>query len=192
MDTTKKTKGRLPTAKSPAKTNPLEAIESWYAIKTHAKCEKMVASSLKNKQINHYLPLVRTIRRYTRKVRKVEKPLINSYVFVKILQTDHVKVLETEHVIHFIKFGNKFAAIPEEEINLIRRLVMDNDIELETVPGKIAAGDSVVITAGSLMGQSGKVVQIEGKRKLVIELESLGHSLLITVDTALIQKMGLL
>jgi transcription antitermination factor NusG len=163
----------------------------WYAIKTRAKCEKNVANALSMKQIKHYLPLVRTIKRYTRKVRKVEKPLINSYVFVKIDKTEYVRVLETEHVIQFIRFSNQLAAIPEDEINIIRRLVMEHDIELETISGSITTGDPVVITAGSLMGHTGKVIKVEGKRKLVIELGTLGHSLLITVDAQLIQKWGL-
>jgi hypothetical protein len=36
----------------------------------------------------------------------------------------------------------------------------------------------------------GKIVKKEGKRKFQVELESLGMSLLITIDSAFLEKIG--
>lgn len=163
----------------------------WFAVHTRSKCEKMVASLLLRKQIHAYLPLVRTLRRYTRKVKKVEKPLIGCYVFVRITKTEYLTVLETEHVAGFVRFSKELIAIPDEEINLIRRLVLEEDIELEAVPGVLSPGDPVMITAGPLMGLKGAVVEQAGKRKFKVALENLGYSLLMTIDAHFIQKTGI-
>ena len=41
------------------------------------------------------------------------------------------------------------------------------------------------------MGMRGRIVKVEGKRKLQVELGHLGYSLLITVDAAFLEKTGL-
>lgn len=173
--------------------NQIHATEPrWFAVHTRSKCEKLVAQMLGKKQIKAYLPLVKTIRKYTRKIKNVEKPLIGCYVFVQIVKSEYVPVLETENVAGFVRFSKNIIAIPEEEINILRRIVLENDIELEAIPGNMGAGDPVIITAGPLTGMSGMVIKTEGKRKFQVELQRMGYSLLITVDAAFIQKTGIL
>lgn len=171
--------------------NQLDPEEArWFAVRTRFKCEKLVAHLLGKKQIHAYVPLIRTVRRYTRKIKKLEKPLIASYVFVRIVKTEYVPVLETENVAGFVRFSKNLIAIPEDEINLMRRIVLEQDIELEAIPGKLESGDKVIITAGSLTGLSGTVVKAEGKKRFQVELEQMGFSLLMTIDAAFIQKTG--
>jgi transcriptional antiterminator RfaH len=165
-----------------------ETEARWFAVRTRSKCEKIVAGILAKKQVIAYVPLVRTIRRYERKVKKVEKPLITCYVFVHITRADYVRVLETENVAGFVTFDKKVQSIPDEEMNLLRRIVLENDIELEAIPGGLVAGDSVIITAGPLTGLSGQVVMSDGRRRFQVELERLGFSLLMTIDAAFLQK----
>ena len=52
------------------------------------------------------------------------------------------------------------------------------------------AGDPVEIAAGNLTGMKGRIVKVEGKRKMQVELTHLGYSLLITVDRAFLEKTG--
>ena len=62
--------------------HPTEA--RWFAVYTGYKHEKKVVELLTQKGITAYTPLHRVTRRYTRKVKHVELPLINCYVFVQI------------------------------------------------------------------------------------------------------------
>lgn len=169
--------------------NQLHDTEArWFALRTRAKCEKQVAQLLGRKQIHAYLPLVKSVKRYVRKVKKVEKPLISGYVFVKIIKSEYVPALETENVVGFVRFSKDLPAIPESEIVTLRRIVLESDIELSASPGNFGVGDPVSITAGPLTGLSGSVISHEGKRRLQIELQHLGYSLLITVDAAFLEK----
>jgi transcriptional antiterminator RfaH len=177
---------------SPEPVNQLDATEHhWFAVRTRSKCEKMVCDALQRKKIHAYVPLQQTTRRYTRKIKHYNKPLITCYIFVKIVKAEYVPVLETENVAGFIKFDRNLLSIPEEEINLLRRIVMEPDIELEAMPGAFDVGDPVSITAGPLTGMSGLVVKVEGRRKLQIELQKMGYSLLLTIDAVLLEKSGL-
>lgn len=142
---------------------------------------------LAKKGIHAYLPIQKLMRRYTRSTRVVEKPLINCYVFVKIVKNEYVKVLETENVAGFVKFAKDLFAIPESEINILRRITLETDLEIEAVEGKFTEGDAVEISAGNLMGLRGRVVKVEGKRKILVELSQLGFTLLITIDIAFLE-----
>lgn len=173
-------------------TNHLHESEfRWFAVHTRSKSEKFVQRMLTKKGIHAYLPLQKLMRRYTRSTRWIEKPLINSYVFVKIVKTQYVPVLETENVAGFVKFSKNMISIPEDEMDILRRITLEDGLEVEAIPGQFTEGDSVEIAAGNLLGMKGRIVKIEGKRKMQVELGHLGYSLLITVDAAFLEKTGL-
>ena len=112
-----------------------DTIPRWFAVQTRSKSEKFVQRMLAKKGIYAYVPLQRFMRRYTRSTRIVEKPLINCYVFVRIVKQDYVPVLETENVSGFIRFNKELVAIPEEDINVLRRITLEDGLEVEAIPG---------------------------------------------------------
>lgn len=172
-------------------TNHLHLTEPrWFAIRTRSKSEKLVCHMLEKKGIEAWLPLQRLLRRYARSTRLTEKPLLNSYVFVRIVREQYVAVLETEHVAGFVRFSKDLLAVPQAEIDILRRIVLEEDLEVEITPGALAEGDLVEISAGQLTGMKGRVLRVEGKRRFQIELQHLLHSLLITVDAAFLTKTG--
>lgn len=171
--------------------NHLHELEArWFAIRTRYKCEKVVQKALSGKGITAYLPLQKHMRRWERKKRIVELPLITCYVFVKIVQADYVKVLETEHVAGFVRFSRNLIAIPESEIEIIRRVVAD-EIEAMVNPTALVEGQRVEIIWGRLTGIQGTLVSVEGKHSVVIELEHVGYSLQLTIDPAFLRRSSL-
>jgi transcription antitermination factor NusG len=153
----------------------------WFAIRTRFRCEKVVQKQLSSKNVTAYLPLQKHLRKWERKKKIVELPLITCYVFVKIVKADYVKVLETEHVVGFVKFSKNLIAIPEEEIDIISRVVAEN-IDTEILPAFLTTGQMIEIAWGRLSGIQGKLVSIEGKHSVVVELDHIGYSLRITVN----------
>jgi transcription antitermination factor NusG len=163
----------------------------WFAVHTRSKSEKFVQRMLIKKGILAWLPLQKLMRRYTRSTRLTEKPLINCYVFVKITKDQYVPVLETENVAGFVKFSKNLIAIPESEIDILKKITLEDGLDVEAVKGSFSEGDPVEIAAGNLAGLKGRVVKSEGKRKFQVELNYLFHSLLITVDAAFLEKTRL-
>ena len=148
----------------------------WFAVHTRARCEKFVQRALAKKSIHAYVPLSRVLRRYVRSTRLTEKPIIPGYVFVKITKTDYVPVLETENAVGFVRFDKDLLAIPEAEIDLLRRNAMEDGLEMTAVPGLLAEGDPVEISGGALTGLRGYIVKTAGKRRFPVSLERPGYS----------------
>ncbi|MDF1868647.1 MAG: UpxY family transcription antiterminator [Saprospiraceae bacterium] len=162
----------------------------WFAIYTNYKREKLVQSMLDQKGIHAYVPLQKVTRRYTRKIKTLELPLINCYVFVKITNKEYVPVLETEHVLKFIRFSKNLISIPEAEIEIIKRVVGEG-IEVEIEQGnRYKEGDEVEIVAGNLLGLKGRLISINGKKQMLVELENMGYSLRMEVEPSLLKKLN--
>lgn len=161
----------------------------WFAIYTRYKREKLVAQRLRQKGIEVYLPLQKFTRRYVRKIKQVELPLINCYLFTKITKKEYVPVLETQDVVKFIRFSKNLISIPEAEIQIIQRVVGES-IEVEVSPSEYLPGDDVEIIAGELTGLRGKLLKKESDKNFLIELESLGYQLRMQVDPTLLHRIG--
>lgn len=171
-------------------TNQLDLKEpKWFAIYANFKREKLVNKMLKQKGIQCYLPLKKVTRRYARKIRTIELPLISCYLFVKITKEEYIRVLETEHVLKFIRIGKNLLSISEEEIDIIRK-VTGEGLPLEVNPDSFSKGDLVEIISGNLVGTKGRLSSIEGKKLFSIHLENLGYSLSIKVDPSILRRIN--
>ena len=71
----------------------------------------------------------------------------------------------------------------------IMKRVVGEGLEISVEPISIQAGDDVEIVAGNLSGLKGKLVSIEGKKQMVVELEQMGYNLRMTIDASLLRKM---
>lgn len=169
-------------------TNQLDDREArWFAIYTPHRREKIVDKRLRERGIHSYVPVLRYTRHYTRKVRHVELPLINGYVFAKITRSLYVPVLETPDVINFVKFNKNLIAIPDAEIKLLQRIVGE-DIELEAQAIQaFQPGDQVEIIGGNLTGIKGTLLKKHGKN-FMVELSTLGFALYMEIDPTLLEK----
>ena len=158
-----------------------ESEKKWFAVYTLYKREKRVLSALQQKGIDAYLPLLKLTRHYTRKVKKVELPLINCYLFVKIVKEEYLRVLETEEVVSFLKIGKNLISIPEQEINIMKKVVGEQ-IDIEVQPGLVQKGASVEVIGGQLTGLKGKLHEIKNEKNFSIELERMGYSIFMEID----------
>jgi transcription antitermination factor NusG len=145
----------------------------WYAIYTRANDEKKLFNSLREKNIECYLP--------TRKVRKdwidrkkwIEEPMFRSYLFVRVSYLEFFQALNTPGVVCFISAGGKAQAIPEVQINNIKTFLDQADHEVSISYEHIDKGRIVEVTNGSLQGIHGEVVIINGQTRLLTRLDSL-------------------
>lgn len=178
------------TQQKPDHENHLHNTESrWFAVYTRYKSEKVVERLLSQKKIECYLPLQKVTRRYTRKIKTHDIPLISCYIFVKITKHEYVPVLETENVVKFIRFAKNLLSIPEAEIAILKRITGEGEFEVAAEPGIFHEGDEVEIIGGKLTGIRGRLVEKQGKKHMVVELENVGYSLRMDVDISLLRKV---
>ena len=153
-----------------------EGTAKWFAVYTAYKREKIVAKMLQKKGIEVFLPLQKIHKQYQRTRRIVELPLINCFVFVKIMKPNYVPVLETEHVIRFVKIGQNLISIPNHEIELIKRII-GSQVSVEAGIRSLQSGDEIEVIAGALSGLKGKFLKQESKYNFLVELEVMGYEM---------------
>ena len=169
--------------------NHLDEQEArWFAVYTPFKREKLALRHLERKGIKAYLPIQRLVRIYTRKKRIVELPLISCYVFVKITKSEYVSVLETEHILNFVRFSKNLLAIPEQEIKWMQR-VLGEGLEVNVEQGNFNEGDAVEIVSGNLVGLKGRLVEKRSKSEFLLDLKSLGYTLRMIVKPEVLMKI---
>ncbi len=164
-------------------------IPRWFAVYTAFKKEKYAEKLLNRKGIETYLPIQISVKQYTRKIKTVHKPLISCYIFVKITTSEYVQVLETEYIYRFVKFSKNLLSIPQAEIDLLKK-ILGEKIPVIAEQIDFRRGDDVEVCNGSLIGLKGKLVELKGQERVVVELKNIGYSLIIEMDKALIKKLN--
>ncbi len=160
----------------------------WFAVRTRFKSEKTAEKLLLQKRIACFLPIQHYSKCWGRKTKHFAVPLISGYIFVKIVKSDYIKVLETEGVVTFIRFAKNLIAIPDFEIELLNRIISEA-IEVVSQPiTQFTVGQQVEIAAGNLAGVRGTLVRIENKNQIVVELPNLGYALQFTIDASLVRE----
>lgn len=160
--------------------NPALNKANWYVIYTKSRWEKKVFDLLSKKNIEAYLPVQKVLKTWSDRKKWVEEPLFRSYIFVKTSLAEQFNVQATEGIVSFVKFGEKFATIDENTIQSIK-ILLSGETELQVIAQTFKKGEPVVIDYGQFHGIEGKVVSIRGKYRVVVEIESIGQSILINV-----------
>lgn len=155
----------------------------WHALYTRPRWEKKVQRELELQGYEHYLPLVTRVKQWSDRKKKVEEPLINSYIFVKVSEKEYYDVLNINGAVAYVSFEGKAAPIPDWQIEAVRKTI-DKMLSFEITGEKLQPGEHVKIKEGDLKGLEGEILRIKGKNKLVIRIESVGYSLVVEMDTS--------
>lgn len=164
----------------------------WYACYTRGRHEKKVASNLESRGIEIVLPVHRVEVRWSDRMKTVERPLFPSYVFARFPTSELQQVLNTRGLVTILRSGSALAAIPDDEIENVRRFaaaVSDHRVtpERETA---IEAGDRVRVLTGPFAGIEGVALVRRGRRRLLVALSTVGEGLAVDLDDASLQVIG--
>ena len=156
------------------------APKTWFAIYCRSRNEKKVNDLLQRDGIETYLPLLKSLKQWSDRKKWVEEPLFRSYIFVHISKTEYLKVLQSDGVVRFITFEGKPVPVPPQQILAIKQF-LDKEENPEQFTDSFDIGDKVEIFRGSLKGLIGNLVDLRGKQKVRIEIESIGKSIILTI-----------
>jgi transcriptional antiterminator RfaH len=148
----------------------------WFALYTKSRNEKRVAENLAALGIEAYCPLVTTIKQWSDRKKKVESPLIPSYVFVKIEEANRKDVFQVAGVVQYVFWLGKPAKIKPQEIEALKiqlaTPVVKVDIETWTPNAQIQ------INEGPFKNQMAVVDKVS-THKVTLIIKSLGIRLII-------------
>ena len=162
-------------------------IPHWYAAYTRSRNEKKVAVDLEEQHIEYYLPMYTTIRQWSDRKKKVEVPLINSYIFVRIVDREYLKVLQTVGVVNIICFSGKPVPIPDWQIDNLK-VMLGADVPFTAEFTELEEGEEVIVRSGQLAGLKGTIAQIKGRHKLFIRISALSYNLTLDIDPKFVEK----
>ena len=162
--------------------------EKWYAIYTRPRAEKLVYQRLVENSIMTFLPLQKTYRTWSDRKKLVEKPLLPSYIFVKIYNKNFPLVYKTSGVVKFVSFEGQPVSIPQNQIDNLRLLINSN-AEIEVSSEKFAAGDNVEVISGSLVGLTGELVKIGSRNRVVVRIDRLDQNLIVKIPKVFLRKV---
>jgi len=162
--------------------------EKWYAIYTNPRAEKQVCQRLVENGVETFLPLQKAFRIWSDRKKLIEKPLLPSYLFVKITKKGFHGVWDTLGVVKFISFGGEPVSIPQKQIDNLRLLV-NSDAKIEVSSENFEKGDNVEVINGSLVGLTGELIKIGRQSRVVIRIDRLDKNLIVKIPKAFLRKL---
>jgi transcriptional antiterminator RfaH len=154
--------------------------KKWYAIYTRSRFEKKIYCRLIENGIESFLPLYKTMRQWSDRKKLVEIPLLNSYVFVKLIHANYELVQQIDGAVKFVSFEGKAVSIPQKQIdNLV--LLINSRAEIENTTRHYKPGQRVIVNTGPLKGLTGELIRIRNKDRFLLRIEHIHQNLLVNI-----------
>jgi len=150
--------------------------------------ERQTEKALQSKGLETLLPVYRSRRQWSDRVKDVEVPLFAGYVLCHFDLNDRIHVMDTPGVARIVGFGGMPAALEDSEIGSIQQMVL---WKLPLAPWPyLKAGDRVRVEHGPMRGQEGTLVRTKDSLHLVINIDVLQRSVAVQVDREAIVPIG--
>ena len=161
--------------------------QSWFAAYTCANHEKRVVEHFEARAVEHFLPLYASVRRWKDRRVQLDLPLFPGYVFVRIVLSARLRVLEVPGVVRLVGFNGQPYPLSDGEIESLRKGIM-NGSRIEPHP-YLSVGSRVRIKSGPLAGVEGNLVRKKNTFRVVLSLDLIARSAAVEVDSADIERV---
>jgi transcription antitermination factor NusG len=156
--------------------------ERWYAAYTCANHEKRVAHQLEERAVEHFLPLYRSVRRWSDRRVQIDLPLFPGYVFVRLALRNRLRVVQIPSVGRLVGFNGLPVALQDEEVEALRNGLAQR-LRAEPHPS-LTVGRRVRMVSGPLKGIEGMLVRKKGALRLILSINAIMRSVAVEVDVA--------
>ena len=148
---------------------------------TASRHEKRVAQHLGQRQIEFYLPLYRSARKWSDGSRvTLELPLFPGYIFVHITRAERVRVLCVPGALAVVGGnGREPLPLPDEAIEALRSGLHLHPVEPHPL---LTVGQRARIRTGAFAGMEGVVVRTKNCCRVVLTLQHIMQSVAVELD----------
>lgn len=150
----------------------------WLVLYTKPQHEIRVSNALNSIGIEAYCPTYKKIVQYSDRKKRVEKPLLPSYVLIYISDQERNKVFTVPGVLRYVFWLGKPAEVRSQEIEDLRNSLLGviKSFSLK----QLQKGSDYTIKEGPFKDLEGSVVS-HTKNKLKLELTGLGLLVSLTL-----------
>jgi len=154
---------------------------NWFAAFTCPRHEKRVEEYLGQRDIENYLPVYRSPRKWRNGLKVVlNLPLFPGYIFVHIKRTERIRVLGVPGVLAIVGgTSGEMAPLQEAEVEALRRSLHLRQAEPHPL---LTIGQRVRIRSGALTGLEGFVVRKKNSLRCVLTMDLIMQSIAVEVD----------
>jgi transcription antitermination factor NusG len=155
----------------------------WFAVYTTPRHEKRVAQHFGAREVDCYLPLYQSQRRWNdgSKV-ELDLPLFPGYVFVRIGRKERSRVLQVPGVLSLVTgTGGDPAPLEDAEVEALRAGLCERPAQPHPL---LRVGQKARIRSGALAGMQGVIVRLKGSLRVVLTLELIMQSIAVEVSEA--------
>ena len=162
--------------------------ERWYAIRVQSKFESVASEVLLGKGYKSFLPLYKSVRRWSDRKKTLEMPLFPGYLFCCFNPADRMlPIISTPGVIGVVSAGRSPLPIDDDEIAGLQ-LMLRSGVEPEPWP-YLNSGTKVLIELGPLAGLEAIVVENLNRWRVVVSVELLQRSVAAEIDRAWVREV---
>jgi transcription antitermination factor NusG len=153
----------------------------WYAIQIQARLGSIASATLRGKGYEEFLPLYRSRRRWSDRIKQLDLPLFPGYLFCRLDPSDRLMpILTAPGVIGIVGAGKTPIPVDDEEIEAIRA-VLRSGLVVQPWPF-LRVGSKVYIGGGPLAGVEGIITNTDKVYRLIVSVNLLQRSVAVEID----------
>ncbi len=160
---------------------------SWFALQTRSRYEHFVASMLRGKGYELFLPVYVSQRRWSDRTKNLELPLFPGYLFCRFDPTDRLPIIVTPGIVQVVGTGKNPVPVADEEVAALQSAVKSG---LPREPCQfLQIGQRVRVERGPLCGLDGILTGFKGHHRLVLSVTLLQRSVAIQVEESWVRPI---
>jgi len=142
----------------------------------------MIVAHLQGQGFECFLPLYKSIRRWSDRLKEVEQPLFPGYMFCRFDFQNRRPILMTPGVQQIVGVGRTAIPVEDSELESIRAALAS---ELPNRPWPyLQIGERVRVNYGSLNNLEGILINFKGSHRIVLSVTLLQRSVAMEIDLA--------
>ena len=167
--------------------NPQMQSLSWFALQVRTRKEGLVATHLEGQGYECLLPLYKSSRKWSDRVKEVEQPLFPGYLFCRFDFQNRRPLVVTPGVLQIVGIGKTPTPIAETEIAAVQ-MAQASGLPSQPWP-YIEVGERVRVNYGNLSGLEGILINFKGNHRVVLSVTLLQRSVAMEVDLSWVTSL---
>jgi len=159
---------------------------AWYVLRTRVGGEMAATDTLRYRGLAPYCPMQKERRRYTDRIKIVERAIFPGYVFCQFDLERKLPVISCPGVEYIVGFAEGPVSVPEDEVRNIRRMIVSGASAVRS----LSPGQRVRVTHGPLEGVEGVLVRDSSGDRLVVSIRLLSQGASLHIDQDLVCPVG--
>jgi transcription antitermination factor NusG len=154
--------------------------QPWFAVRVKSRSERSVAAIAQYNGIQQFLPLYRSRRRWSDRMKSLDLPLFPGYVLCRIDPACRLQLLTIPGVQHIVGAGKTPLPVNDAEITALQ-VAARSGLPAEPWPF-LKVGQRVLLEDGPLAGVEGLLLELRKNYRLLLSVSLLNRSVAVEID----------